>query len=341
MQQSPTQAIQRKPSNPDFGAAAPPWLNRFDDNGVSSQQSQIPTQMQQRCMDEVVVKLEMISSQLAGSVTQLTNGMSQQIQATMSAIEDKFLSSMQSSGAGAQQQSILGADWRMDASMPSSNMGMGSNIGMNSNMGVNSNIGMGPNMGVEFSVTAVAKFEQIGNSLMRHQKDLNEECSKNISMGIGVVGNSLRMQIESLQAEQQTRYRESEKTLKFLLEKVQQQLQKDSEKMQVIEMTMKECAEKAAMHCADKATKRQMEELREFQGRIQDSMREQVETTKKTNAVIASALGSGASMRMGDMSMRIGDQSPQPQRGRDMSPMSTEGLYRNEQGQMIWGSRAR
>merc|ERR1719181_1527058 len=107
-----------------------------------------------------------------------------------------------------------------------------------------------------------------------------------------------------------------------MLEKLHQQLQKDSEKMQVIEMNMKECAEKAAMHCADKASKRQMEELREFQGRIEVAMREQVETTKNTNAAIASALGSGAStsMRMGDMSMSIRGLSPQPQRGRDVSP---------------------
>jgi hypothetical protein len=160
---------------------------------------------------------------------------------------------------------------------------------------------------IEASCQAQGKLEHRISHITR---ETAEESSKNISMGIGVVGNSLRLQLENMQATQKG-------TLTSVMEEMQhhiQQLsQKDVEKMKRIEACLEECVNRALMHASD----RQLEDLREFQRRMEGAMQEQAEHAKKTHTALTSAL-----------------------RHEDAGS-SDERLCRDSSGKLKWGSRER
>jgi hypothetical protein len=93
-----------------------------------------------------------------------------------------------------------------------------------------------------------------------------------------------------------------------------------------------------------------MEELRDFQNRIEGAMREQAKATEKTNSVITSALSGGGLSNDGYRSGAGGfdRSSMSPQRGMYNNDSSYrghsrerggDGLHRGEDGRMKWGSK--
>merc|ERR1719265_328466 len=108
-------------------------------------------------------------------------------------------------------------------------------------------------------------------------------------MSIGVVGNSLRLQLDTIHSKQHGQQADLEKgvdalmermcsTGESLMQRIQQQPVVDQERVNRIEKTLRESS--------DNATKCQLEDLKGFQKQIETSMRDQVEYLKKVNEKI-------------------------------------------------------
>jgi type I site-specific restriction endonuclease len=125
---------------------------------------------------------------------------------------------------------------------------------------------------------------------MQMTRNLNEESEKNISMGIGVVGNTLRMQMEKMQDMQKGMHSENEKGFMSVLEQLQDQFHKEAERQKATHAAIEEYTSRqleelrdfskhlekqdvekmrgigaTIEECAEQATRRQLEDLREFQ----------------------------------------------------------------------------
>jgi hypothetical protein len=118
-----------------------------------------------------------------------------------------------------------------------------------------------------------ALFGKVEQNVLQMTRDLKEECAREISNSIGAIGNSLSLQLESLKSAQHGQHVESEKAVKCMVENMMQQAQYDAERLKRMEANI--------MESADRATRAQLEGLKDFQKRFELSMQDQHELTKK------------------------------------------------------------
>merc|ERR1719454_2120356 len=98
-------------------------------------------------------------------------------------------------------------------------------------------------------------------------RDLKEECAREISSSVSSIGNSMSLQLESLKAAQHGQHVESEKAVKCVVENMMQQAQYDAERMKRMESNI--------MESAERATKLQVDGVKDFQKRMEISIQDQ------------------------------------------------------------------
>jgi bacteriorhodopsin len=142
-------------------------------------------------------------------------------------------------------------------------------------------------------------------------KDLSTEFSKHVEVVVGVVGNSLRSQMEGLQALQISQRSESDSMMTAKLDacmgRFQQQfIQSSTDKMgSLVENSMKDntdrytskmnsMLESSIKDGMEKATRNQMEVLKDFQRYVEDATRTQQQSTQDMHSAIFSVKSSAA-----------------------------------------------
>jgi hypothetical protein len=124
-----------------------------------------------------------------------------------------------------------------------------------------------------------SKLEQ---NLLQLMRDMKEETSRELSGGMNSLGNSLGLQLESMKAAQHGQYVESEKGLKCLVENMLQQSQYDADRMKRMESNITETTERAS--------RSQLESLKDMQKRVELNMQDHTELGKKTHQTMSKVL---------------------------------------------------
>jgi len=134
-------------------------------------------------------------------------------------------------------------------------------------------------------------------------KSIGQDCSKNIEVGIGIFGNSLRSQLENMQAAQLQQRMETETSISNKLDgfgsRLQAQTQSQAEKMsKMLEANIKESTEKAAKTQTD---------IKDFRQHWQDTSKTQQDKSQDMHSMISSVLEQaiGAKDRSAECSERV------------------------------------
>jgi hypothetical protein len=138
------------------------------------------------------------------------------------------------------------------------------------------------NQSIKANGLAYSKCEQ---SMIQMTRDFKEECTREISSGIGAIGNSLSLQLENVKTAQNTQHLEAEKGMKGLMENMIQQSQYDADRMKRMETSI--------MEFCDRTSKSQLDGLRDIQRRFESGLQDQQEIARKSNVNIQKVLDQG------------------------------------------------
>jgi bacteriorhodopsin len=148
------------------------------------------------------------------------------------------------------------------------------------------NMGINIDASLARSEEASMKLEQ---NLAAKFRELNSETTKTLEMGLGVFGNSLRSQIDTLQAAQLGRSVSNQaegvkdsssviSKLETLSGRTKEGFQKNSEKIEKMETNV------------EKTMCRQAEAIKDLKKNMEDTMRQQVERTQEVHTVMSSVV---------------------------------------------------
>jgi hypothetical protein len=146
-----------------------------------------------------------------------------------------------------------------------------------------------------------SKIEGIIENMVKH---VGSDTAKNIEMGIGVFGNSLRSQLEHMQSQQLQQRTESESNIAMKFESfashVQQDSSKNTEKLGCV-------LDKALKESAERSTRQQNDGLERFRKCLDETSQKQQDKAKDMHTMLASVLEQtiGAKDRCSECSEKV------------------------------------
>jgi len=265
-------------------------FNRMDNTyktnteSMESMQGKMDKAMQK--LDQVEESQRSVMDALGGSLTQMTDGWAQQIiqenKATAFTVSTKIavIEEMQSKRQAELEENI------------------GNAIHKYVDVGIDKMLAKVETQTLQSTERLFATIEASKNTSMMENsqmqahltqmiKDMNQDCSKHVEAGMGVFGNSLRAQLDQLQAQQMAKSLEYESNIgsKFdgMIARLQQQASKQTDQMnQVVETVVKDNM--------DKASKDQSRGTKELQTCIEDMARAQKDRHQDMYSMVTSVL---------------------------------------------------